>query len=1411
MRRTLDVKFLACLVGVMLLFAVSIHFLHAYQVKRNVNSLLRQADRAEEEGNGEQLTKYLGRYLARVPTDTEALARYGRILDKLAATPDERLRALLVLEQVLRRDGSQHDIRRQLVRIAMHEQLRRFSDAREHLEVLLRDVSPGDGELEYLLGRCHAANGEFPRAAEYFEKALQHAPRQIETYAALAHLLRKKLDQPQRADQVMEKLVAQNPRAFQAHLARSRYWRELALQEPLNREARLKKAGEDLYRARTLAPDEAEVLLAVAELAHDQGQPEAARAALKRGLGLYPQNVSMYLSLTTMELQAGQRSQATACLRRGLEKLPGHTELLWALANVLIEDGQEAAREIAELGQKKVSRARLDYLQARVLMNQGEWLKAVPLLERIHAELARWPDQAKQADLLLGECYGKLGNIDQQYTAYRRAVTADPLWEPACLGMARTLFALGRTDDALEVYRKLVPRLPGARLPLARLLILKNLSLSRARRQWQEVEQILDECARRAPDRAEIVILRAEMLAAQDRVNDARDLLTREQAGQPKQVEFPIALAGLTDREGKQDQALKILQDARRELGDRLELRLACARHWVKHGGPEAGKALSQLGAGLEKFSAADQQALLRGLADAHARTGGRAEAQRLWERLAQQQPLDLSIKLILFDLALQARNESAMERLTREMENLEGTEGPLVRYARACRLMVQARRGDTQALEPARKLLAQVAAQRPAWSRIPLCEAEIQELRKDPAGAMKSYQRAIELGERSPPIIRRTAQLLYENRRYAEAEDVIQKLPDQAPVSADLQRLSAELSLRKQDYGRAVRLARQVVSDKSKDYRDYIWMGQILRATPQRADAEAYLRRAVELAADAPEAWVALIQHLAHEGEKEKAEEAIRAAERKLSRKQAPLALAQCYEALKQMDQAHKLYKEALTAQPDDVATRRNLANFYLRRGQVREAEPHLRRIIELRTRAPEDAAWARRLLAIVLAASGDYHQSRDALALLDILDEKGGPGVNAGSIEDQRARALVLATQRSRGQRRQAIAILENIMTRQPPTADDQFLLARLHESVGDWPRARERMAALLATNGDKPLYLTYYAQSLLRRGDAAEAQIWVDKLQRLPEAADSLGTLELRARLLAVRGKKEEAVALLRSAIDKKSTAADAPARLAAVGVLLDELSRSFPAEKSYAQAAEELLRQYVAQRPEKVLALAACLGRQGRTAEVLELCEKAWSICPPASVAGTCLAALHAAPPSPEQFQRVEGWLQSARKKHPEAGTALLVCLADLRDLQGRYAEAIALYRKVIEKDNRNVMVLNNLAFLLAVKEGKGTEALQFLSQALEIAGPAPELLDTRALVYLSAGRSDLALKDLEEVANDTPQPAMFFHLAQAHQQAKNRSGAVLALRRATSLGLKPGHLHALERSALAQLRTELDVK
>jgi tetratricopeptide (TPR) repeat protein len=73
----------------------------------------------------------------------------------------------------------------------------------------------------------------------------------------------------------------------------------------------------------------------------------------------------------------------------------------------------------------------VEYLEARLLVNQGKWLEASRVLERSHSLMTRWPALSKQADLFLGLCYEQLGDADRQYAAYRRAVKADPFWIPA--------------------------------------------------------------------------------------------------------------------------------------------------------------------------------------------------------------------------------------------------------------------------------------------------------------------------------------------------------------------------------------------------------------------------------------------------------------------------------------------------------------------------------------------------------------------------------------------------------------------------------------------------------------------------------------------------------------------------------------------------------------------------------------------------------------------------------------------------------------------------------------------------------------------------------------------------------------------------------------------------------------------
>src|SRR5205809_1976051 len=187
MRKVLNVKLVGWLMVAPVLLGAGVHFLHGYQVKRNASVLVSQASRAEGQGQIERAAECLQRYLGLVPSDTDVLARYGLTLNKLATSRKGRLRAFLALQQVLVREPQRQDIRRHLVRLATS--LGRFTDAREHLEILLKSSSD-DAELEQLLGQSEEANGQYSKAAAWFQKAIEHAPDQIDSYVRRAHLLR---------------------------------------------------------------------------------------------------------------------------------------------------------------------------------------------------------------------------------------------------------------------------------------------------------------------------------------------------------------------------------------------------------------------------------------------------------------------------------------------------------------------------------------------------------------------------------------------------------------------------------------------------------------------------------------------------------------------------------------------------------------------------------------------------------------------------------------------------------------------------------------------------------------------------------------------------------------------------------------------------------------------------------------------------------------------------------------------------------------------------------------------------------------------------------------------------------------------------------------------------------------------
>src|SRR5262249_33631301 len=150
------------------------------------------------------------------------------------------------------------------------------------------------------------------------------------------------------------------------------------------------------------------------------------------------------------------------------------------------------------------------------------------------------------------------------------------------------------------------------------------------------------------PGSVDVVLLRAEMSVARKKHDEAAAILAKAIAGAPKQAEFWTAAAALKDRQGKPDDALKLLDEAQRQVGDAVERRRARARVWAGRRGAESADALRALEKGADALPADQQTALLNGLAESNYRAGHVAEAGRLWRQLAGRPQHARNLKLRL-------------------------------------------------------------------------------------------------------------------------------------------------------------------------------------------------------------------------------------------------------------------------------------------------------------------------------------------------------------------------------------------------------------------------------------------------------------------------------------------------------------------------------------------------------------------------------------------------------------------------------------------------------------------------------------------------------------------------------------------------------------------------------------------
>lgn len=1415
--------------GVLLVVATpSLYFWHRHQVQNSASDFLAQAASFEKAEKWRRAAQMLDRYLKLRPDDAVVRTRLADDYAKSVVGPETLARAVDFYSQAMGFAPKDLELRRK--RADLELELASYTPARfqaviqdadKILDSRPHDVSGLRLKALALWGQAQTGRKDtlvLARAA--LQEAVKHMPEDVQLSVQLAMLYRndfpgiKKAERQAQGRKVLDDLVNANPANPEAFLARFRY--RLLEQLP--------DADKDLQKALELDPQHLESLIAAGGRAGSLNQMDESRKHFEKAMEVAPQDPRAYLGLAETYATRGAYERAVEVWRRGLDSVPA-TDPNYAAIHLRLAEGLLAAGKLTELAKviellahdvselntlvpralRQKLDARLLFFQSRIKLAEGDVFGALTLLRSsaLPQQVANEADPDQQHRLqsayYLGICYAGLRQWDLAAESYQRASTHDPTNPKYLLAAADAWEQAGRFDLAVKLYEQALALRgtdPEVWVLLARTHFNEQMQLPVERRDWQYFRDALKKARRAVPYDVTLKVLEADFAVVLGQPAEAVTQLEQAQREVPDSEILGRALTLAYERVGRREDADRALAAYLEQQGEGL--RAKRLRVAVLSSRGELDQADEVLRQALDEAPVEERPSLTYQLAQVHLRSGDLEEARHFMTRLADENPQNVPLIEQAIRMALDVRDFAEVERWEARLQELEGLSGTLWRYYQAERLLSQAESRADARFERAKSVADELRDLRESWPPVYLLLGQIAEVEGSVREAIEHYERAIYLGEGRVTCYERLIRLMYQTRRFAEAEQYLTRLRDLISNDSQLAEVAISMLAERGRVAQAVRLAEATVERRPDDSLAYVWLGQSLQLADRSAEAERAFQKAVELAPRDAETWIALVGFYTRQGRPAQALAALEqlASSADLRAEDRDFVLAQGFEMVGDRAKADAAYRRAVELAPDRVDVLQQAAEFFLT-GDDAMAEKTLRRLMVL---VPDAIDVRRRLIAMLRRRGGE----RDWREVEVLLDQANAQQTVKG--EDLRLRAQLLISRGGVAERDEAIELLEQLVqTETSYRADDLLLLARLQEADGRLLRARELLLSLASAKTATPEHVAAYLELLLRHGFGGDAVPWVERLEQL--APDSYPALLYRARWMKTAQPEADLAAFVAQAGERRlALAADDVARAQValeLGAVYDQVELPDLAEKWYRQA--------VGENPAHFAHWAVWLARHGRADEGIEACLAAAEQKVPLLDVGKALGQVIREGQTSEAAQKsAEPVLAEAISRHSR-DIQLLLAIGELRYMQDRPADAIELFRRALELESQNVTALVRLALLLSEQPVNQGEALKYVRQAIGIAGERDELRDALGVVLLNQGQVDEAYHTLREVADDVPdEPRYAFHLALACQQSGARSQARAAIRKAREAGLDPLTLPLAERRRLEQLEASLVV-
>ncbi len=1404
--RKLRSKRLLVIVGVVAGLALLLTLVFVVQNLRQAPALLDLARKSATEGDYTKATQLYEEYIKYRPREAEVFAELGQVYDDYARTRVSRRKEADDLwgksfenyETALTFKPEMSEERKKLAKL--YAALKQMNNSERHIKYLLNQPeSNNDPDLYVLAANCAS---EIDQKIDYFRKSIQTGKADPETYRALAVTIRieKGKTNPQAridADDIMRDLVKTRPNDLPARLVRARYNAEFG---------KLQESREDVRIAYETIPggtSNQDVILLHADTLAADNLP-AARSVLERGLVALPNNAALQLGLAEVESRAGNRARAKELLGECAVNFPATEILLLDVADRLIDFGDTTT---AEAVAKRIEAVPdfgtlVGYLRGRTELIVGNWpvaqkllLEAIPNIE-FHRRVNRKTGYLIKANVALAECYARSGDITNEVESLRKAAKLDEYSMPVRLKWIEALLKDGKLELAKEQLRGLSQLTPGAKVLLAKLLLAEELRkpLSAKKRDFKSFWAAVGT----GPIAPELAVTVADAHIAEGNPTLAEQVLRESLKQTPNSTAYLrlAALQGISNI----DTALTILTDAEKALGPNVDVQIARAA-WLSRQAKPNVQAITQLAEHAQLKS--DSFRLKSAIGEVLLSINQTEPGTKLLQAAANEQPYDLSTRVLLFDVATNAKDSKLQAELITQIRKITGDDSPVVQFAEVIQELT-----TTPQLTPARRAeidarLRDIDKKRPNWSPVARVRGQLAERDGYLDEALEQYRTAIDQGETNETIVLRTVQLLLDRQRFNQALQLLGKLSEIGRLTTDLESRYRMLeAVATDDQAKAVQFMQSDFTKGSKNYQDQILRAIVLAQNGQLQQSKEAFAVARGLTPGQPEIYVNQVRVLKASGmPNDQLLKEIQQADKEMTKVAGAntlpvqMALGAMYDIIGDTKQAANAYRSVMQVSPNDPEPPQRLFDTYLRENN-RDAARQL--VVELSgklTLRPEIVRWARRMRALIETDGiGGYKAIPAAIALLEqnLVD---GP-----SLDDERTKALIQA--RDPFLRRAVLRTIEESRSRGPLKPDDCYRLALIQLQAG---LKDEAEAALIegTRNGltANPNHLALLASLQTERGAEAPARITVNRLKVLAPN-QNISVLE-EARLLA-RSDKPKAAELVNkltvpgNAFDRAKTLGRA---LESIGCLseAEALYRAFADSKDIPDGNHLPLVEFLIRQKRSIEAIPLALENQARKPN-----------CPQSATAQLLTAALRLQPATTVPAEKKDEWqsmnaevdkfittLAATQKDNPD----VLIAVAELADIRGRHEDAMQAYRKAIAVQKNPEMkakLINNLALLtVLVKPTAGEEPLRLINESIGDLGPEPFLLDTRGMIWLISGDPKKAQEDLQAAASASSSPVYWYHLARAYDAQKMTAERNVALDRAKKLGLKKESLHPLE--------------